>query len=445
MSPAGAQVLDAAWDGRQQAASFFQASLEKERKPADWPGAIRELEKCIEVSPEPSWEASIQDGSGRWRRHYLPYYYLGRAYWGQGDCDQAVEWLSTSLAKGEVCKSKQGDTRELEKLLVKCEQKGVAPAQAARDLVRSECSKVETAWLDPEILPALDGWLRDGWWRSGGALDLPGGGRSEMSGGSRPSRASWADSLLALLAAPGAAPAQAGSEAIDATLANVAELEFNFSNPGARSLAMGGAFVGRADDASAAYANPAGLVAADPAGDLGGGPRLDLHRQDRAADAGVRRDRAGRRGGSRDHRGPVCLDRLSARPMDPRGLPLRGGRLRPRRRRAGEPRLRRGRPTASPGRTGSTTVFRWARAGAQRDVDRGGRPLPDAGSLHRGQPRRRRHARRQPRESSGTSTTAGARGRSIARAPSSRSAPPRTCSGPRAGQCRSSGSSRSPT
>lgn len=36
-------------------------------------------------------------------------------------------------------------------------------------------------------------------------------------------------------------------------------LELNFSNPGARSLALGGAFVAVADDATAAYANPAGL------------------------------------------------------------------------------------------------------------------------------------------------------------------------------------------
>ncbi len=35
--------------------------------------------------------------------------------------------------------------------------------------------------------------------------------------------------------------------------------QFSLSNPGARSLGMGGAFVGRADDATAAYANPAGL------------------------------------------------------------------------------------------------------------------------------------------------------------------------------------------
>ncbi len=37
-------------------------------------------------------------------------------------------------------------------------------------------------------------------------------------------------------------------------------LQFNFGNPGARSLGMGGAFLGLADDASAAEANPSGLT-----------------------------------------------------------------------------------------------------------------------------------------------------------------------------------------
>jgi long-chain fatty acid transport protein len=41
---------------------------------------------------------------------------------------------------------------------------------------------------------------------------------------------------------------------------NNATLPFSFSNPGARSLAMGGAFLGAADDATAAYTNPAGLT-----------------------------------------------------------------------------------------------------------------------------------------------------------------------------------------
>ncbi len=37
-------------------------------------------------------------------------------------------------------------------------------------------------------------------------------------------------------------------------------LELSFSNPGARSMGFGGAFVALADDATAAFANPAGLV-----------------------------------------------------------------------------------------------------------------------------------------------------------------------------------------
>ena len=37
-------------------------------------------------------------------------------------------------------------------------------------------------------------------------------------------------------------------------------VKFNLSTPGARSLAMGGAFLGLADDATAAYTNPAGLT-----------------------------------------------------------------------------------------------------------------------------------------------------------------------------------------
>lgn len=52
--------------------------------------------------------------------------------------------------------------------------------------------------------------------------------------------------LGALLAAP----------AVSQTVA----LQFSLSNPGARSMGFGGAFVALADDATAAFANPAGLV-----------------------------------------------------------------------------------------------------------------------------------------------------------------------------------------
>src|SRR5688572_23177021 len=59
--------------------------------------------------------------------------------------------------------------------------------------------------------------------------------------------------LFAVLAWPaGEAWAQSNAEVN-------AGIQFDFSLPGARSLGMGGAFVGLADDATAAWANPAGL------------------------------------------------------------------------------------------------------------------------------------------------------------------------------------------
>lgn len=57
-------------------------------------------------------------------------------------------------------------------------------------------------------------------------------------------------SLLALLLAPASLEAQGGP----------VTLEFSFSSPGARSMGLGGAFAAVADDATAAFANPAGLV-----------------------------------------------------------------------------------------------------------------------------------------------------------------------------------------
>lgn len=56
---------------------------------------------------------------------------------------------------------------------------------------------------------------------------------------------------LATIAAPAMAVSNVESNA---------SIPFSFSNPGARSLGMGGAFLGLADDATAAYTNPAGLV-----------------------------------------------------------------------------------------------------------------------------------------------------------------------------------------
>src|SRR5437868_11669714 len=58
--------------------------------------------------------------------------------------------------------------------------------------------------------------------------------------------------LLMLIALPLAAQ--------NTDIESLSGLQFNFGNPGARSLGMGGAFLGLADDASAAEANQAGLT-----------------------------------------------------------------------------------------------------------------------------------------------------------------------------------------
>ncbi len=65
-------------------------------------------------------------------------------------------------------------------------------------------------------------------------------------------RRSFLFALVAVLALPVAAQ--------NTDIESLSGLQFNLGNPGARSLGMGGAFLGLADDASAAEANPAGLT-----------------------------------------------------------------------------------------------------------------------------------------------------------------------------------------
>lgn len=60
---------------------------------------------------------------------------------------------------------------------------------------------------------------------------------------------------VSLLAAAATFPARAQFES-----SALAKVQVNVTNPGGKSLAMGGAFVALADDATAAFANPAGLV-----------------------------------------------------------------------------------------------------------------------------------------------------------------------------------------
>lgn len=67
-------------------------------------------------------------------------------------------------------------------------------------------------------------------------------------------------SLLCLLAVASGASAQAPPPDFLPQGPGTAQLQYNFAPPGARSLAMGAAFIGLADDATAAGSNPAGLT-----------------------------------------------------------------------------------------------------------------------------------------------------------------------------------------
>lgn len=65
--------------------------------------------------------------------------------------------------------------------------------------------------------------------------------------------------LLAVAVLVPGGPAGAGDKGL-INSETFSGFQFNFNNPGARALGMGGAFVAVADDATAAVANPAGLV-----------------------------------------------------------------------------------------------------------------------------------------------------------------------------------------
>lgn len=66
--------------------------------------------------------------------------------------------------------------------------------------------------------------------------------------------------LLGLATISAAVLLNAGSAQALVASPDVFGLDFRFNNPGARANAMGGAFIGLADDATAAYTNPAGLT-----------------------------------------------------------------------------------------------------------------------------------------------------------------------------------------
>ena len=132
-----------------------------------------------------------------------------------------------------------------------------------------------------------------------------------------------------------------------------ASIQFAFVPPGARSLGMGGAFVGRADDATAAYTNPAGPDAAAGVRDRRGGPPRRLRERLRVERHVPDRTRSTPRGlelrlglGRRQQR-RVPVGGLAARPLVDRVLPPRAGEVQHELRAGGRRQRDRHRPASS--------------------------------------------------------------------------------------------------
>ena len=64
-----------------------------------WQEAIDHLKAAIDLKPEPELNAHTY---GVWRKHYLPYFHLGVAYYNLGEYDLAEEYLGRSLENGTI-------------------------------------------------------------------------------------------------------------------------------------------------------------------------------------------------------------------------------------------------------------------------------------------------------------------------------------------------------
>ena len=64
-----------------------------------WQEAIDHLQAAIDLKPEPELNAHTY---GVWRKHYLPYFHLGVAYYNLGEYELAEEYLRRSLENGTI-------------------------------------------------------------------------------------------------------------------------------------------------------------------------------------------------------------------------------------------------------------------------------------------------------------------------------------------------------
>lgn len=85
----------------------------------NWGEAIKNLQEALADKPEP---ALRQKTVGLRYKDYLPYYYLGKAYYKQGKCQEALAALQNSLDYG-IIKNKRDLYSDLEKMVADCQKK----------------------------------------------------------------------------------------------------------------------------------------------------------------------------------------------------------------------------------------------------------------------------------------------------------------------------------
>ena len=140
-----------------------------------------------------------------------------------------------------------------------------SPTAPKRRASSSRSRRARTASSSPPRRPDKRAWKRPSRWRRAGrpssrrrsSRTRRSSTRSgETIAGSLPTMRFPKTTATALLAAASLASLPARAQ-IDSAL--LSKLSFNLTNPGGKSLAMGGAFTAIADDTTAALANPAGL------------------------------------------------------------------------------------------------------------------------------------------------------------------------------------------
>ena len=106
----------------------------------DWAAVIRWMEEAASSEPTPRERVRIR---GFGRVPYIPYYYLGIAYYDRGDCGKALVHFENTLAKEEIFRRYRDDCVDRRKEEERARQVGIEERQDARVQLHRLVSEVE--------------------------------------------------------------------------------------------------------------------------------------------------------------------------------------------------------------------------------------------------------------------------------------------------------------